>query len=166
MKPADALRTLDALRTKREQEEEAAGKVLASAVEAHARAEDERRVAAAAVARADDALRAAREATDPRRGAVATVAALADAGRFAARRREEWAAAREGLVRAQAKVADGAKAIDWAQRALAEARGQREAVEKRAAALRDELRRAAEARAEDEAQDRAAAVRVPPRSRG
>lgn len=82
---------------------------------------------------------------------------LMETERFVARQRDACQAMRDALAKAEALLSDRQAAMERARQSLAQARGQREAVDKRIERMVAETRRMSELRAEDEAGDRAAA---------
>lgn len=145
---------LEALRTLRANERDDAARRLAEAVAAH-------QLASEATARASNALRdhaaateatLARESTRPLSASAATDALQLRAWRD--RRKREADTLRADLERAREAERRASDGVDQARAALATAETEREAIERHHRRWLDEQRRAAEARAEAEAEDR------------
>ncbi|MBX7193471.1 MAG: hypothetical protein K1X94_15555 [Sandaracinaceae bacterium] len=145
---------LEALRGLRADEEEAARRALALAVEAHAQAVERTRAADAAhAAHLEETERAvARELAQPLTGAlVASARALAA---WRTRRKAEAAALADQTRRAREAERARDQDVETARDLLASARREREAIEKHHARWQDEERKRAEAKAEAEIDDR------------
>jgi len=155
MSESGAIRTLEVLLAKYEQDEKRAGEALASAVSAHQATQRARVAQELQLARAREAVQAYREKS--RVATAVTVAAdwlrathayrqrLVEAMQLEAQRLEE-------ALRAERSTQ---QACDAARLALAQAKGRRELVERRIAAARKAQRDKAEAQVEEEAADRA-----------
>lgn len=156
----ESLRALEALAVKCKRDEDAATETLVARLGVQRDAERARAEAEQIVRRAEAALEQARALAKRGASAGCTALELGEASRFEARRREECARARADLARTEALLEQRRRETAAAQQALAEAKGRREAVERRIEAAKAAERRAQEAKAEDEAGDRAAAAYV------
>lgn len=151
-----AIRALEALRTRCQQDEKRAEETLATALRALEAAQTALRFAEAAEGQALAACETAREQTRQLRGSVQQ---FTEAAAYVRGLRADLALARDRSASARQDVARRDVALTAARTALAEARGKREAVDKRIAADRLVLERKAEARIEDDVADRAATRR-------
>lgn len=147
---------LEALRTLRAEEEDAAGRALAQAIRAHEEAAGVTRRALEArdAHEAETSAMIARESARPLTEVRATDATHLRAWRD--RRRGELAGLEASVAKARADEAARRGETEAAREALASARREREAIEKHHARWSEEQRRAAEAKEEAEAEDRAA----------
>ena len=150
---AETVRTLEALRTRCEQDEQRAEKVL---VDSTRRAEAARNAVAAIEAAERAAHTAWHDTRERTRTAGGTVQALRELNVFLAHLRVEHDTAQATTAEAKRLLVEAETKLAAARVSLGEARGKREAVEKRIAEQRAALERKVEARTEDDAADAAA----------
>lgn len=145
---------LEALRRLRAGEEDSAARALAAAVRAHDEAVD---ATARAQAAQENHVRETRDLVERERSRPAAGLRPSDATALAAwrqRRRVELDGLTADVLRAREEEQQRAEAADAAREALANARRERDALEKHFARWRDAELRKAEARAEAETEDR------------
>lgn len=144
---------LAAVRDLRSREEEEAKEHLARAIDAHAQAT--RAVQDATQALADHE-RATQEQAEKDRARDRTLRTIADMGllhSYLLRRKEGALALQDAIVSARQRESLCATEVEAARTALANARAEREAVERHFAAWQAAQRKVAEARAEAEVED-------------
>ena len=148
---------LEAARTLRQEELEAAKRALGAAIERVSEAEA---VLERARARREEHARSSREAELKVTGSeVRSADAMLQGQAYLRRLRAEAEALAEKLEAARGALSDAEAGADRAREALADARAQAEAVERHHAKWLAEKARQAERRAEDEADDRSSSHR-------
>lgn len=142
---------LEAARELRRRAVDEAGEALAAAVHAHAEAEHDKARREAALVAHDAATQAFLD--EERAAGARRINALLHAQAYLSRRRSERETHVAAIADAAAEVARREQAVSTARDALAQAKAEAEAVEKHHDRWKDERRRRAEARADDEVED-------------